>query len=98
QLDAGAARLGQADGDRLFRRSRAVLAFTHVMYFLADELSRLRRRRLPRSLVLLRAFPCSCFGHGTSVRTLANATCTPTSRSCADRFATISRKECRRPP
>src|SRR5262245_19208431 len=37
--DPGAARLGQADGDRLLRGRRAVLTFAHVLDFLAHELA-----------------------------------------------------------
>src|SRR5262249_10900435 len=51
QRHAGAARLRQADGDRLLRRSRAVFALANVMDLLADELTRLRARRLPLPFV-----------------------------------------------
>ena len=51
QLDARAARLRQADRDRLLRRSRAMLAFTDVVDLLADELAGLRRGRLALPLV-----------------------------------------------
>ena len=46
QLHSGATRLRQADGNRLFRRSCAVLAFTDVLDLLVHELTSLRRRRL----------------------------------------------------
>jgi len=42
EIDAGAARLGQADGDRLFRGPRTVLALAHVVDLLAHELAGLR--------------------------------------------------------
>src|SRR5689334_24050219 len=51
ELDAGAPRLREPDRDRLLGRSGAVLALAHVMNLLAHELARLRRRRLPRTLV-----------------------------------------------
>src|SRR5690348_13789702 len=56
QIDAGPTRLGQPDGDRLLGRSRAVLSFANVMHLLADEFTRLRRRRLAFALVLSCSF------------------------------------------
>jgi len=38
---SAAARFGEADGDRLLRRARTVLALADVMYLLANELARL---------------------------------------------------------
>src|SRR5690348_7308040 len=35
-LDAGTPRLGKADGDGLLRRTRAMLAFAHMLDFLMD--------------------------------------------------------------
>ena len=52
ELHAGAPRLRKADRDGLLRRARAVLAFADVMDLFADELARLRARRLPGPLVL----------------------------------------------
>jgi hypothetical protein len=49
--DSGAARLGQADRDRLLCRPGAVFALAHVVNFLAHELTGLCRRRLALSLV-----------------------------------------------
>jgi hypothetical protein len=63
EFHAGASGLGQADGNRLFRRSRAVLAFANMVNFLAHELTSLRRRPLS----LPSRFPClfdySSLGH-----------------------------------
>src|SRR5207248_2956421 len=52
QLDAGAARFGKTDGDRLLRRARAVLALTDLVDLLMYELARLRRGRLALARVL----------------------------------------------
>ena len=48
ELDAGAARLRQADRDRLFGRSCAVLALANVMDLFAHELTSLRARPICR--------------------------------------------------
>ena len=56
QLHPGAPSLGQSNRDGLLRRSRTMLAFANVMHFLADELSRLRRRSLAFPLVLASSF------------------------------------------
>jgi len=50
--DAGAARLGQADGDGLLGRPGAVLAFADVLDLLVYEGAGLRRWRLPLALGL----------------------------------------------
>src|SRR5262245_45600638 len=55
QLDACAPCLGEADGNRLLRRARAVLALAHVVDLFADELARLCARRLALPLVARRA-------------------------------------------
>ena len=55
KLHARPPRLRQADCDRLFGRSRAVLALTDVVHLLADELAGLCRRRLALGRVLVRA-------------------------------------------
>ena len=55
EFHAGAARLGEPDGDGLLRGARAVLALAHVVNLLAHELSRLRGRRLALGLVLASA-------------------------------------------
>src|SRR5215831_132672 len=56
QRDAGAARLREADRDRLLGRARAVLALADVVHLLADELTRLRARGLALPAVALRPF------------------------------------------
>src|SRR5512134_1462756 len=53
ELHACAPRLRQADGDRLFRRARPVLALPDVLDFLAHELTGLRAWRLAFTLGLL---------------------------------------------
>src|SRR5258706_8019249 len=63
KLHAGASRLRQADRDRLIGRACAVLAFTDVVHFLADELARLRRWRLAGALVCASAFDRFLLGH-----------------------------------
>jgi hypothetical protein len=63
QLDAGAPRFGQADGDRLLRRSRAVLAFANMPHFFADELTRLSRRGFAFHSVAARATDDFAFRH-----------------------------------
>src|SRR5438128_5818540 len=56
EIDARPARLGQANGNRLFGGLRSVLAFANVVHFFANELPRLRRRRFPLAFILLRSF------------------------------------------
>src|SRR5262249_27857357 len=46
QVDASTPRFGQTDRDRLLRRSRAVFALAHVIYFFSDELAGLGARTL----------------------------------------------------
>src|SRR6185369_1301263 len=58
ELNAGLARFGQPDRDRLLGRSRSVLAAADVIHFLADELASLGRRRLAFAFV----FACSLGG------------------------------------
>src|SRR2546421_6659555 len=65
---AGAPRLGQADGDRLLGRARAVLALPHVLDLLADELAGLRRRRLALPLRLMRSLDRLLLRHRPSPR------------------------------
>ena len=50
QVDAGATRFGQPDGDRLFGRARAMLAMTNFVDFLVDEFARLGRGRFAFAL------------------------------------------------
>ena len=64
ELDAGASSLRQADGDGLLGRTRAMFSFTDVMYFLAHELTGLRRGCFSLSVVLSSAFQCCLFRHG----------------------------------
>ncbi len=51
QLHTRAARLRKADRDRLLGRARTVFSFPHMFDFLADELPRLGRGRLPGAFV-----------------------------------------------
>src|SRR6185436_14449317 len=68
QFHAGATRLLQSDGDRLFRAPRAVLAFADVLDLLAHELAGLRGRRLALALVLSRPADGFFLRHGGSPR------------------------------
>jgi len=52
KLDPRTARFGQSDGDRLFRRTRSVLAVTDVVHFLTNEFTRLCARGLPLSFIV----------------------------------------------
>src|SRR5258706_6882289 len=61
---AGAARLRQADRDRLLRRARAVLAFADVLHFLADEFAGLRAGGFPGPAVLAGPLESFLVGHG----------------------------------
>src|ERR1041385_1282968 len=68
---------GKTNSDRLFRGSRTMLSFSHVMHFLAHELACLRGRRLSRALVSFCSFDglflwhlgsfreCICISHST---------------------------------
>src|SRR5437660_150674 len=58
ELHAGAAGLGETDGDGLLRRARAVLAFADVVNLLADEFTGLRAGRLSGA----RLFSCAFEG------------------------------------
>src|SRR5439155_26472787 len=71
---AGAPRLGQADGDRLLGRARAVLALPHVLDLLADELAGLRRRSLALPLRLMRSLDRLLLRHHPSPRDIELAT------------------------
>src|SRR6267378_5409443 len=64
QLDAGPARLGEADGDGLLGRARAVLALTHVVDLLAHELAGLRGGTLALAAVASGPFERSLLRHG----------------------------------
>jgi hypothetical protein len=78
QLHAGTARLRQANGNRLFGRSRTVLAFTDMVDLFAHELAGLCRRRFPGTLRLTRAFNSGFFWHSvTSDITIGFATAMP---------------------
>src|SRR5262249_44820268 len=64
ERDARPPRLGQADGDRLFGRLGAVLAFADVLHLLANELAGRRRRLLSLAEVLLGALQRLLLWHG----------------------------------
>ena len=59
----GPARFGQANRDRLLRRSRAVLAFANVFHLLTHKFTRLRARRFAFSFVFFRSFDRLLFRH-----------------------------------
>ena len=61
--DTGAARLRQADRDRLPGRARAVPTLPHVMDFLADEFTRLRARGLALAASATGSLHGSLLGH-----------------------------------
>src|SRR5205085_1470708 len=66
ELHPGAARFAQADGDRLLRRARAMLAFTNVMHLLTDELPGLGRRPLAFAAIAPGSFDRCVLWHFTS--------------------------------
>src|SRR6185503_14141024 len=68
QLDAGATRLRQADGDGLLGRPRAVLALADVVHLLADELAGLGRCRLALALVSPRSLDGFLLWHDSLLR------------------------------
>src|SRR5262252_5044841 len=61
---AGAASLGQADGDRLLGRPRAVLALADVMHFLPNELAGGRGGAFPLPQIFLCSLQRLLLGHG----------------------------------
>src|SRR3954447_18473612 len=63
QTDAGAPRLGQADGDRLLRRPRTMLAFAHVMDLFPNELTSLGAACFPGALISAGTFHRFFFRH-----------------------------------
>jgi hypothetical protein len=63
ELHAGAPRLRETDRDRLFRRSRPVLAFANVVHFLTNELAGLCRWRSASALRLASTCDGGFFGH-----------------------------------
>jgi hypothetical protein len=66
QFDASASRLGKADGDGLFARARAMVAFADVMYLFANEFARLRGRSFAFPFVFCDAFHRFSFWHNRS--------------------------------
>jgi hypothetical protein len=63
ELDTGAARLVQADGDRLLGRARAVFALSNVVHFLAHELPCLGARRFACAFIFAGALNRPSFRH-----------------------------------
>src|SRR5207302_10324293 len=61
---AGAARLRQADGDRLLGRAGAVFSLADVLDLLADEFAGDGAGGLTLSRFSARALECAFFGHG----------------------------------
>src|SRR5256885_13052430 len=55
QLYTGASRLGKANGDRLLRAARTMLAFADVVHFFADKLPGLGGGRFALASVFVRA-------------------------------------------
>ena len=78
--DTVAARLREADGDRLSRRSRAVFALADVVHFLAYELSGLCDRRLSLPFIVTRASGRTFLRHVTAA--LAVRRSLPVSQRC----------------
>src|SRR5262245_4468960 len=68
QIDTGFSSFRQADGDRLLRIPRSMFAFADVMHLLADELARLRGRRLALAPIVLRTLDSFLFWHGFAPR------------------------------
>ena len=68
EMNAGAPRFRQPNRDRLLRRSRAVLALTDVVHLFANELTSLRRRRLPLPFIAPRALQRRLFRHSCPPR------------------------------
>jgi len=64
QIDTGAPRLRETDGDGLLGRTRSMLAFADVMHLLAHKLAGLCRGRLPLALVLVGPLHCLLLWHG----------------------------------
>src|SRR3954470_3556137 len=77
QTDAGAPRLGQADGDRLLRRPRTMLAFAHVMDFFPNELTSLGAGGFPGALIPAGTSHGFFFGHGLLRSSSVDATSVP---------------------
>ena len=63
QLHPCAPGLGQPDGNSLFSRARAVFSLADVVHLLANELSRLRGRRLPLLFIAFSSLQCLLFWH-----------------------------------
>jgi hypothetical protein len=61
--------LGEADGNRLLGRPRAVLALANVVHLLPHKLPRLRRRRFPLAPVALGTLDRITFWHDHSWET-----------------------------
>src|SRR6185312_15424092 len=57
------ARLGESDGDGLFRIARSMFTLADIVNFLADEFAGLRARRLPLSFVSSRFSGCFFLWH-----------------------------------
>jgi hypothetical protein len=66
EIDAGPACLREPYRDGLLRGASAVLALTNVIHLLANELARLRARRLALKLVPPRSFHCPLLWHVSS--------------------------------
>jgi hypothetical protein len=62
-VDTSASSLRQPDRDRLFGRSRSVLAFPDMVHLLAHEFTRLRGGGFARALVATRSFERFFFWH-----------------------------------
>ena len=73
QFHPGAARLRQADGNRLFGGSGAVFSFTHVVNLFADERARLRCRGSSSALRFTCALNRPLLRHGKTSRIMPMA-------------------------
>jgi hypothetical protein len=70
QFHAGPAGFRQTDGDGLFSRSRAMLAFANVLHLLAHEFAGLSGGRFTFTRILACSFDRFLFGHSTEVTLL----------------------------
>src|SRR5207245_3742391 len=90
---AGAARLRQADGDRLLGRAGAVFCLPDVLDFLANEFARDRTGGLTLARLSARAFECAFFGHGVSFRRVSSAPLSRPRAPCAASSTGLCRRD-----
>jgi hypothetical protein len=66
ELDSGAARFGQSNGNGLLRGAGAMFTFANMMHLFADEFTGLCGWSFPLASVFFGAFECLLFWHNTS--------------------------------